>query len=253
MTRFLSFLFSILLVAACSGVGDVQSDSKPVSHSTWDSLLKKHVNDQGMVDYKGMMADSTELKKYLDLLSKNHPNEKNWSKEERLAYWINAYNAFTVKLIMDHYPVESIKDIGSSINIPFVSTPWDIKFIEIEGKEYDLNNLEHGIIREEFEEPRIHFALVCAAMSCPKLRNEAYTAEKLDAQLEDEANDFFNSEKNDISADKAELSKLMKWYSGDFEDVAPSVIAYINRYSKTKINEDADIDYKDYSWKLNEQ
>ncbi|HKK38487.1 MAG TPA: DUF547 domain-containing protein [Cryomorphaceae bacterium] len=253
MTRFLSFLFSILLVAACSGVGDVQSDSKPVSHSTWDSLLKKHVNDQGMVDYKGFINDSTKLNRYLDLLENNHPNEKNWTRDERLAYWINAYNAFTIKLVTKHYPVESIKDIGSSINIPFVSTPWDIKFIEIEGKEYDLNNLEHGIIREEFEEPRIHFALVCAAMSCPKLRNEAYTAEKLDAQLEDEANDFFNSEKNDISADKAELSKLMKWYSGDFEDVAPSVIAYINRYSKTKINEDADIDYKDYSWKLNEQ
>lgn len=253
MTRFFSLLFSVLMVAACSGIGNVQSDSKPVSHSGWDSLLKKHVNNDGMVDYKGMMADSTELKEYLNLLSNNHPNESNWTKDERLAYWINAYNAFTVKLIIDYYPVESIKDIGSSINIPFVSTPWDIKFIEIEGEEYDLNNLEHGIIREEFEEPRIHFALVCAAMSCPKLRNEAYTADKLDAQLEDEAKDFFNSEKNKISPDKATLSKLMKWYSGDFEEVAPSVIAYVNRYSDTKINEDAEIDYMDYSWKLNEQ
>ncbi|HKL40494.1 MAG TPA: DUF547 domain-containing protein, partial [Cryomorphaceae bacterium] len=144
MTRFLSFLISIFLVAACSGVGDVQSDSKPVSHSTWDSLLKKHVNDQGMVDYKGFINDSTKLNRYLDLLENNHPNEKNWTRDERLAYWINAYNAFTIKLVTKHYPVESIKDIGSSINIPFVSTPWDIKFIEIEGKEYDLNNLEHG-------------------------------------------------------------------------------------------------------------
>jgi hypothetical protein len=254
MSRILSFIFSILLVAACSGVADVQSDSKPVSHSIWDSLLKKHVDDRGMVDYKGMMKDSTELKNYLNLLSKNHPNEKNWSSEERLAYWINAYNAFTVKLILDYYPVESIKDIGSSINIPFVSTPWDIKFIEIEGEEYDLNNLEHGIIRKEFNEPRIHFALVCAAMSCPKLRNEAYTAKDLGAQLEEEATYFFNNEeKNKISADKVQLSKLLDWYWGDFKDTAKSRVEYVNRYSKTKANADAKVEYLDYSWKLNEQ
>lgn len=225
-----------------------------MSHSTWDALLKKHVDDQGMVNYKGMMRDSTELKKYLNLLSKNHPNEKNWTKEERLAYWINAYNAFTVKLIINHYPVESIKDIGSSINIPFVSTPWDIKFIQIEGETYDLNNLEHGIIRKEFEEPRIHFALVCAAMSCPRLRNEAFTAEKLDAQLEAEATYFFNNpKKNKISADRVQLSKLLDWYWGDFKGTAKSRVEYVNRYSKTKANADAKVEYVDYSWKLNEQ
>ena len=253
MVRLFPFLIALFSFTSCSAGEGVQSDSKPVSHQIWDELLKKHVNDEGMVDYKGFIADSTELNQYLDLLSNHHPNEKNWSKDERLAYWINAYNAFTIKLVIKHYPVESIKDIGSALNIPFVSTPWDIKFINIEGEEYDLNNIEHGIIREEFEEPRIHFALVCAAMSCPKLRNEAYVAERLDEQLENEAKEFFNSEKNDISSDRAVLSKLMKWYSGDFKDVAPSVIAYVNRYSEVKINEDAEIDYKDYSWKLNEQ
>jgi hypothetical protein len=254
MTRVFSFLFALLIVSACSGISDVQSDSKPVSHSVWDSLLKKHVNDKGMVDYKGMMRDSTELKKYLDLLSKNHPNEKNWSKDERLAYWINAYNAFTVKLIIDYYPVESIKDIGSSINIPFVSTPWDIKFIKIEGEKYDLNNIEHGIIRKEFDEPRIHFALVCAAMSCPRLRNEAYVASRLDKQLEEETTYFFNNpEKNKITADKVQLSKLLDWYWGDFKNTAESRVEYVNRYSKSKANADATVEFLDYSWKLNKQ
>jgi hypothetical protein len=252
MTRFLSLLFSVLLVTACSGAGNVQSDSKPVSHTTWDILLKKHVDETGMVNYQGMIKDSLELNKYLDLLSKNHPNEKNWSKDDRLAYWINAYNAFTVRLIIRNYPVESIKDIAGGI--PFINTPWDIKFIQIEGETYDLNNLEHGIIRKEFSEPRIHFALVCAAMSCPRLRNEAFTAEKLDAQLEAEATYFFNNpKKNKITADELELSKLLDWYWGDFKDTAENRVEYVNRYSKVKANANAKVDYLDYSWKLNEQ
>jgi hypothetical protein len=252
MTKVISLLFSVLFVTACSGLGDVDSDSKPVSHATWDILLKKHVDETGMVNYKGMIKDSLELNKYLELLSENHPNEKNWSEDERLAYWINAYNAFTVKLIVKYYPVESIKDIAGKI--PFVNTPWDIKFIEIEGETYDLNNLEHGIIRKQFAEPRIHFALVCAAVSCPRLRNEAFTAAKLDAQLEDEAKYFFNNpKKNKISAEKIQISKLLDWYWGDFKDVVESRVEYVNRYSTVKANADAEVEFMDYSWELNEQ
>lgn len=252
MTRLFSFLFAILLVTACSGIGDVKSDSQPVSHDTWDMLLNKHVDETGMVNYKGMIGDSLELNKYLDLLSKNHPNKENWSEDERLAYWINAYNAFTVRLIIRNYPVESIKDIAGGI--PFINTPWDIKFIQIEGETYDLNNLEHGIIRKEFSEPRIHFALVCAAVSCPRLRNEAFTPEKLDAQLEAEAVYFFNNpKKNKISADQLELSKLLDWYWGDFKDIAANRVEYVNRYSKVRAKPSADVDFLDYSWELNEQ
>ncbi|WP_411014327.1 DUF547 domain-containing protein, partial [Salmonella sp. s50237] len=92
---------------------------------------------------KGFAKDKAQLKSYLDLLSKNAP-ASNWSKDEKLAYWINAYNAYTIQLILDHYPVKSIKDIGAKIKIPFVNTPWDVKFIKIGGETYDLNNLEHG-------------------------------------------------------------------------------------------------------------
>lgn len=254
MPKSLMILLSCFIFSSCSAEGIVQSDATPVSHRIWDELLQKHVDEQGLVDYKGFMADITRLNEYLDLLSKHHPNEKNWSPEQRLAYWINAYNAFTIKLILDHYPVESIKDIGSTISIPFVNSPWDIKFIVIEGEEYDLNNIEHGIIRKRFTEPRIHFALVCAAVSCPKLRNEAYTAEKLQAQLEDQAESFFNNpKKNNITPDRGQVSKILSWYGGDFEIRGQSKIDYINRYSKVKLKENARIDYMDYDWALNEQ
>lgn len=228
------------------------SDSKPVSHEKYDQLLKKHVNDKGMVNYEGFIADSTALNSYLDILSANHPNNENWSRDEALAYWINAYNAFTIQLIIRNYPVESIKDIAGGI--PFINTPWDVKFIQIEDENYDLNNIEHGIIRKEFSEPRIHFVLVCAAISCPKLRNEAYTPEKLDAQLEDQTRSFFNNpEKNQVTKDKIVVSKLLKWYWGDFSDVAEDRVSYVNRYASTQVNSDAEVDYMEYNWALNEQ
>ncbi len=205
-----------------------------------------------MVNYKGFISDSLQLNKYLASLEAAHPNEKNWTKDERLAYWINAYNAFTIRLIIRNYPVKTIKDLGGSIYR--VNTPWDIKFINIEGETYHLNNIEHSIIRKEFSEPRIHFALVCAAKSCPKLRNEAYTAEKLNTQLDDQATHFFNSKsRNDITAENPKLSKLMDWYGGDFKNEAPDLTTYINKYSKVKIKEGVKFDYLVYDWSLNEQ
>ncbi|WP_436514775.1 DUF547 domain-containing protein [Ekhidna sp. To15] len=239
---FTSILFSISLFSQ-SGV----------SHSGFDELLLKYVDDQGMVNYKGLKSDRVKLKSYLSILESNAP-QKSWTRDQKLAYWINAYNAYTLDLILEHYPVKSIKDIGSTIKIPFVSTAWDIKFINIGGEEYDLNNIEHGIIRKEFDEPRIHFALVCAAVSCPKLQNRAYLPEKLDDQLAKAAKEFLgNPAKNSIkSANKATLSKLFNWYGGDFKKDG-TLIDYINRYADTKLSKVADIDWMDYNWQLNEQ
>jgi hypothetical protein len=250
----LSFLlfFAASFGVSCTLSGNNFSDSKPVKHDLFTQLLAKHVDSDGMVNYKGVIADSLLLNRYLSILEGAHPNEKNWSKDERLAYWINAYNAFTLRLIIRNYPVKSIKDLGGSIYR--VNTAWDIKFINIEGQTYHLNNIENTIIRKEFNEPRIHFALVCAAKSCPKLRNEAFTAEKLNAQLEDQAKHFFNSKlRNDISADAPKVSKLMDWYGGDFKVAAPTIPAYINKYSKVKISEGTKLGYLDYDWSLNEQ
>ncbi len=225
-----------------------------VGPEIWDDLLKEHVNKKGEVDYAGMKKDVKKLDEYLASVSANPP-ARNWSKDEKLAYWINAYNAFTVKLILNNADngIASIKDIGPKTQVPFVNTPWDIKFIEIDGKKYDLNNIEHGIIRKEYKnDPRYHFALVCAAESCPRLRNEAYTAKKLNKQLEEEAEVFLNNrEKNKIGKDGVAISPLFKWYSNDFEREM-SIAEWINKYSDDKVDpEKKDFNYTDYSWKLN--
>ena len=220
------------------------------AHKLWDELTKKHVTSAGFVDYKGFVKDSVKLNKYLNILSKNHPNN-NWTSNQRKAYWINAYNAYTIKLIVDNYPVKSIKDLGGSIYK--VNTPWDIKFIKIEGEEYDLNNIEHSILRKEWEDPRIHAAVNCASVSCPALMKGAYVASRLDQQLDTQMKRFIlDKSKNTIGKNKLKLSKIFKWFSGDFKNVAPSVIAYVNKYSEVKVSDDAEIEYFEYDWNLND-
>lgn len=229
------------------------SSAQP-SHEIYDALLKKHVTQAGVVDYKGFLKDTVTLNKYLEILSKNPPNEKTWSKEDQMAYWINAYNAFTIKLITNYYPVKSIKDIGSSIQIPFVNTPWDLKFITIGKEKMDLNNIEHGELRKQFDDPRIHMALVCASKSCPILLNEAYDSKRLDAQLNQQAKAFLADPfRNKISANNPQLSMLFKWYSMDFNNKGGSVREFVNRYSTIKIKPNAKISHIDYDWGLNEQ
>jgi hypothetical protein len=242
-------LIGLLLVGFFSS----HAQSKP-SHELFDKLLAKHVSKEGIVNYKGFIKDSVSLNQYLTLLSTNPPNEKTWSKEEQMAYWINAYNAFTIKLITKYYPIKSIKDIGSSIQIPFVNTPWDIKFITIGKEKMDLNNIEHGKLRKLFNDPRIHMALVCASKSCPILLNEAYDPRKLDEQLNKQAKAFLADPfRNKMSAEKPQLSMIFKWYSMDFNKNGGSVRDFVNRYSSIKIKPDAKISHIDYDWGLNEQ
>ncbi|CAH0996868.1 hypothetical protein EMA8858_03003 [Emticicia aquatica] len=249
-TAFLSII--LITVSSCFAVNTPTSTAEPISHEIWNGLLKKHVDTKGFVNYAGFKKDQVELKKYLVLLESNAPGDK-WSKEEKLAYWINAYNAFTIQLILDNltHKIKSIKDIGDKIKIPFVNTPWDVKFINISGKKMDLNNIEHGIIRKTFNEPRIHFALVCAAKSCPPLRNEAFVAEKLNQQLDDQGIDFINdSYKNQVSTKTVKISNIFNWYGSDFKEKMP-VIDWLNKYAKVKANKDADVSYLDYNWELN--
>ncbi|MBL7871327.1 MAG: DUF547 domain-containing protein [Cyclobacteriaceae bacterium] len=229
------------------------SQVKP-THELYDGLLKKYVSKEGNVNYKGFIKDTVVLNQYLTLLTKNPPNEKTWTKEEQMTYWINAYNAFTIKLIIKYYPIKSIKDIGSRIQIPFVNTPWDIKFIPIGKEKMDLNNIEHGKLRKQFDDPRIHMALVCASKSCPILLNEAYNPQKLDEQLSKQAKAFLaDSFRNKVSTDKPQLSMIFKWYSMDFNKNGGSVQDFVNRYSAIKIKPDAKISHIDYDWGLNEQ
>ena len=250
--RLTSFILVFVLLGSCTfSANEPESTSQPVSHELFNQLLQKHVSEDGRVSYTGFIADSVKLKAYLKLLSASHPNDT-WTEKERLAYWINAYNAFTIQLILNHWPLESIKDIGSRIQLPFINSPWDIKFIRIEDMEYDLNNIEHSILRKEFKEPRIHFAIVCASYSCPRLLNQAFVADKLESQLEAQARDFINDpRKNQLSAKRIGLSKIFSWFQGDFTDEG-SLIQFLNNYANITIAEDAEIAYREYDWQLND-
>lgn len=245
LTRILALA---LLLSGCRTIEGIDSNSKPVSHDAWSALLQKHVSADGWVDYPGFISDSTQLNSYLQLLSSHYPNTQNWSRNEILAYWINAYNAFTVQMVIRHYPVASIKDIQPGIG--FINSVWDIKFIEIESEVLDLNNIEHNILRK-MEEPRIHFAVNCASYSCPKLLNTAYTAENLNAQLDAAARDFINDPaRNVITTEKAELSSIFNWFTGDFTTKG-SLKDFINQYSRTPIGETTPVTFLDYNWALN--
>lgn len=253
----LHVLTSILLITgsmiSCGSLNPTKQNTVPVDHLAFDALLKKYVDAKGNVDYKGFKNDRKLFDEYLLKLKRNPPNNEHWSKNEQLAYWINAYNAFTIQLIIDNYPIETIKDIGSEIQLPFINTPWDIKFINIGGESYDLNNIEHNILRKNFNEPRIHFAIVCASFSCPRLRREAYKAEILDQQLSDQTKQFLKDQtKNQITKNQIKISKIFSWFKGDFTEKG-TLIDFLNLYSPLKIDSKAKISHMDYDWSLNEQ
>ncbi len=225
--------------------------SKPVPHDHFTRLLQKYVTPNGKVNYKELQKDSAALGEYLKTLSDNPP-AANWPDNEKLAYWINAYNGFTLQLILRHYPISSIKDIGSKIKIPFVNTPWDEKFIRIGKKYIDLNEIEHGILRKHFNEPRIHFAIVCASVSCPKLLNKAYVSAQINQQLNRQAKDFINDPvRNKITPNRIQLSKIFSWFKGDFTK-KQSLIGFLNQYADVTIQSDARVSSLDYNWQLNE-
>ncbi|MFN8243726.1 MAG: DUF547 domain-containing protein [Ferruginibacter sp.] len=235
-------MFRILVLASLlmfSMTGKGQTGSV-ISHQAYNSLLQKYVSAAGKVNYKGLKKEKAVLEGYLQELSKSVP-DKTWNKNASLAYWINAYNAFTIKLILDNYPVSSITKLHNG-------KPWDVKWILLGGKTYSLNNIENDIIRPQYNDPRIHFAVNCAAVSCPPLSNTAFTESNINSLLTSRATSFINSAANELSASKIKLSKIFEWYKTDFGNT----ILFINKYSKTKINDNAIIEYKDYDWNLNE-
>lgn len=242
----LFFLLLSFISIQCSLFAQVPSNEK------FTALLKKNVDSKGLVDYKAIKANKEKLQDYLDLISKDKPAD-DWSKDEKMAFWINAYNSYTIKLIVDNYPVKSIKDLNPKVSIVYVSTIWDKKFFSIGGEKMSLNMIENRILRK-MDDPRIHFAINCASMSCPEMLNEAYEAKKLDKQLTQQAKKFLaDKSRNDIDAKSPKISNIFNWFGKDFKRKGQTVIDFINKFSSVKINEDAEVSYMDYSWKLNEQ
>lgn len=238
------------------------ADCALAQHEIFTEILTEHVLD-GRVDYAAIAKDAR-LDAYLSTLAAADPDTIA-DNMERLAFWINAYNAYTLKVVSENYPVKSINDLhfgGLIIGTVLKRTVWHRKFAVVNGKALSLNNIEHDVIRKQFNEPRIHFALVCAAKSCPALRSEAYSGASLSEQLDDQAVKFFsNKKKNYFDPEKhvAHLSKIMDWYKDDFADNEEDLLRYVAQFLPqklaTSIRENPGewhIKHTSYDWSLNE-
>ena len=213
--------------------------------TVFDDLLQKYVTKNGIVDYKSFKIDERKLDSYISYLEITSP-EKTWSKNKQKAFWINAYNAYTIKIILENYPLKSIMDIKQEGN-----SAWKIPFVKVGGKTYTLDYIEHEILRKTVFDPRIHVGVNCASGSCPKLSNTAFTEENIDSELTRLMKVFINdSSRNKISKETIEISSIFDWFKDDFTKNS-SLIAYLNTYSKTKINANAKISYLKYDWSLN--
>ncbi len=222
------------------------------THQQFDKILKKVVHyqkSQGLVNYQTLKANPQKLEAYLKSLSSiSKKKYQSFNRNQKIAFLINAYNAFTFKLIIDHHPVKSIKKIGS-----FLSSPWKKKFFLFLGEQRSLGFIEHDVLRKDFDEPRIHYGIVCASIGCPSIQKFAYTAKKLESQLakseslflKDRSKNHYDKKENTL-----EVSKIFKWFRKDFKGQHGSVKAYLMK--KMEVQGSPDIDYLSYDWKLNE-
>lgn len=220
-------------------------------HQPWSDLLAIHVKE-GRVDYQGFKKDEARLDAYLQILDQSRPLEL--ARADRLAYYINAYNAWTVKLILLHFkdgkPVDSIKDIGGVF-----SSPWSQKICRIGGEVLSLDTIEHDIIRPEFKDPRVHFAVNCASKSCPPLLDTAYTGERLEQQLDERAKGFINDSRfNYLEGDSLFVSNIFSWFDKDFGDIPQFIQRYAGVGLKAQLQKKGSnikVKYLDYDWSLN--
>jgi hypothetical protein len=254
MNKSLTTMLTALLVTFAAQLNAAQA-SDGFDHSAFDAVLEASVNEDGLVNYRALNEQSEPLEAYLDQLAEADLDALNES--ERLALLINAYNAFTLKLILEHWDggrIESIKDISAAQR-------WEAQRWNLGGRQVSLNQIEHEIIRKQFDEPRIHWALVCAALDCPPLRREAYIGPKLDTQLADQTRRVHRSPKYvDFDPDTAtlELTALYQWYGQDFGEgeLTDVVLAEVARHHEgvAKAREQdrsIRIEWLDYDWALN--
>ena len=224
-------------------------------HAAWTSILARRVAD-GRVDYAALQReDRGALDAYLASLSGTCADDyARWTTPAKIAFWLNAYNAFTVQLILDNYPISSIRKIGflplAAFRERFIPMPG------LKGGTISLDDIEHGTLRAAFEEPRIHFALVCASVSCPALRAQAYRGADLDAQLDDQARGFLGDPARnlfDVAAQTLFLSAIFDWFNDDFVAAAGSVPAYVAPFMAVAPGPDVKVEFLDYDWQLNDR
>jgi len=243
MRYFLTTLVAVFCLTMSTGF------AAGVDNAIYKGLLAKHVK-KGKVNYDGFKQDQAVFDQYLEILSNTDP--KALTRNQRFAFYINAYNAFTIKLILSKYPqINSIKELGS-----FFSSPWGKKFISLGGWNVSLDYIEHEVLRPEFKDPRIHFAINCAAKSCPPLLNQPYEAETIDMQLDEQARAFINNKRNTfIKGDTLFISKIFDWFDEDFND---NPLFFVRQYAEKDLKAKLDeigtkpkITYLHYNWSLN--
>ena len=269
--RRLSAFPLLLLALVCAGclnsVGvKVPKPTGPIEqpaafdHSAFTAILDEVVDEDGFVDYAALKASPQPLNAYTARLAQTDP--VNLPDAARLAFWLNAYNAYTLYLVRERYPVGSILGTDTGPFIPGVNSPFAAKFAVVGGKRMSLDNIEHDTIREQFDDPRIHFALVCAAVSCPPLREEAYRGAALDVQLDDQGRRFLqNPFKNriDVEEKEAEISKIFDWFKSDFGGSDEAVQRFLAPFAATEAEREAlatarlEVRHADYDWSLNDQ
>jgi hypothetical protein len=240
----------LLILASAASAQDLQN----LDLSSWNALLGKYVNDKGMVNYKGLKAaDLAALDGFLGKLAAAKPatfaNDK-----EREAFWINAYNACVIRNVITHYPTESVMKVPDFFKK---------KSFSVAGETVSLDDIEHVKIRPIFKDPRVHFALVCAAKSCPRLLNRAFTGMALDQTLDNQAREFLadpskNKFEDSATGPVAWLSQIFRWFNGDFVDNAGSTVGYLKKYAPASVqpmlaHPALRIKHLEYDWKLNEQ
>lgn len=235
------------------------------SYKPYSDVLQTYVDARGLVNYKNLRANRQQLDEFNASLATISPSTyESWTTEEQIAFWINAYNSFTLQAIIEHYPTQSIRDI---------SGVWNRLKFRVMGKEMTLDEIEHETLRKLFNEPRIHMALVCASIGCPLLRKEPYVGEKLDEQLDDQTGKFLALDRNfKLNRDRNEVyvSSIFKWFGEDFESnysvedqfggnkKERSVLNFISNYMQEEEREylirgDYKVKYLDYDWSLNAQ
>jgi hypothetical protein len=223
--------------------------AEAVDNRIYAELLKKYVT-HGKVDYQGFQSEERRLDQYLATLERIDPNTL--SREEQFAFYVNVYNAWTIKLILSKYPdVRSIKDIGG-----IFKSPWKQKIVRINGEISTLDDIEHNILRPLFKDPRVHFVINCASISCPALRNEPYTGAKLEDQLQDATTRFINDpQRNRIEENILVVSKIFQWFAEDFNK---DIVGFVTEYARGNLKEKIEtnqgkikIKYQDYDWSLN--
>jgi hypothetical protein len=241
-------LLLIFLLGAFSNLAVSSWADQTVDHTLYGELLEKYVKN-GLVDYRGFKNEESKLDEYLRILE--GVSTKNLTRNEQFAFYVNAYNAWTIKLILSEYPdIESIKDLGSIFR-----SPWKKKICRIDGDIVSLDHIEHNILRPRFRDPRVHFAVNCASKGCPPLRSEPYVGARLDAQLDEMTAAFINDpDRTRLEGSTLYVSKIFDWFSEDFDDLVGFVLQYARGELKTQLEDrrsSVKVKYLDYDWSLN--